>query len=333
MGERMSTELALFENTQGLTQRQQATLLSKFGASFERYTNAAKSENTRRTYDAQWRQFEQFCADEGFTPLPCHPAVVKAYLVSLADKGLSLSSVKVARAAIAYHHDSADLPNPTTTKSINKLMSGIANEIGRAAKKKDALALDDLAAMVATLDASTPRGALDRALLLVGFVGAFRRSELVGLDLAQVKVNGAVTISLGKSKTDQTGEKDLKKTIPHIDHPLCAHCALLAWLDVRGNEPGALFRRIVRGKVSNKRPSARYLARLVQDAAKDAGIHLDVAGHSLRSGFITNALGSGATLAQVVGQTHQTYDTALGYDQGKAQGATRAVQAIYGDEG
>jgi site-specific recombinase XerD len=328
----MDKQLALFERREGLTPTQQDALVSEFGESFRVYMDAAKAPNTRRVYRAQWGQFEQFCADRGFDPLPAHPAIVKAYLTHLADGGLSLSTVHVAKAAIAYHHGEADLPDPTRTHSIAKLVSGIANTIGRPPGKKDALSLGDLGRMVATLT-DDERGKLDRALLLVGFAGAFRRSELVGLDMEHVKVNdGDVRITLPKSKTDQAG-RGLLKTIPHVDNPLCAHCALLEWLAARGQGPGAVFRRIVRGRVSDKCPSSRYVARLVQRTAKDAGIVADLGGHSLRSGFVTSALGQGASIESVVSQTGQTYDVALAYDQNKARGATAAVRAAFGDEG
>jgi len=313
-----------------LTTKQQ-TDLAQFSPSARRYISAGVAKNTKRTYRAQWSDFTRYCAGRGLEALPASVNTVVEYLATLADKGASLSKIRVARSAIAWVHRTKEVPDPTTAQSVTLCLSGIAREIGRPPAKKTALSLADIRAMVDTLP-RTARGKRDRALLLVGFAGGFRRSELVALTRGDVRINGDLKITVARGKTDQSGKGSLR-TIPRIEGrnaDLCPVQALQDWLEVASITSGFVFRTMDKhGNVGTKPASGRAVARLVQTTAKAAGLdYTSMAAHSLRSGFVTTAREQGAQLADVVSQTKQSYDTALGYDQGDA-GATRAVKAVF----
>jgi site-specific recombinase XerD len=168
------------------------------------YMAHAKAKNTLDAYRRDWQDFEQFCVLAGLQSLPAAPDTVAAYLVTLADKR-KVSTLERRIASISQAHQAAGLPTPTSDMQVRVLMQGIRREKGTAQEGKAPAVTSDIKAMVANL----PNGLLgirDRALLLLGFAGGFRRSELVALDVdnLEFKREGLV-ITLRRSKTDQEG--------------------------------------------------------------------------------------------------------------------------------
>jgi integrase len=153
---------------------------------------------------------------------------------------------------------------------------------------------------------------LPRAVLLVGRDGAFRRSEVTGLDLEHLTpIESGYAVLIPKSKTDQEGE-GLVSALARIEGPYCPVVALDAWLDVRGRLPGAIFRSVSKGgAILPNRLPARKVADIVQRLTKKAGLQLDVSGHSLRAGFITQAIENGVPVEAIQLQTHHTDFKAL----------------------
>ena len=210
-------------------------------------------------------------------------------------------------------------------------MAGIRRDLGTAPTKKAALTLDDLRRLVAALP-DTLAGHRDRAMLLIGWAGAFRRSELVSLDVADLHINGAIKITLRKSKTDQEG-RGMVKTIPPIDDDLIDPVrALKAWLADSGIKSGPLFRRIDRHGVLHGRLSDKAVALIVKDAAQRAGLEpVQFAGHSLRSGFITAAALAGVEDRDIAAQTgHKSMAVLHDYMQQSGRRAMGAVKAAFG---
>jgi integrase len=159
------------------------------------------------------------------------------------------------------------------------------------------------------------KGLRDRSLLLLGFAGAFRRSELVALDVADLQFcNGGLRVTIRKSKTDQDG---LGATIAIVPgSTACPVRAVRAWIKAAKISDGALFRPLTRkGKVSNRRLSGRAVAEVVKKYARRAGLRaMDFSGHSLRSGFLTSAAARGASIFKMMDVSrHKSVDTLRSY--------------------
>jgi integrase len=300
-----------------------------------RYVRRSKAKNTVRTYGAAWREFEHFAAGRSEPSLPATPETVIEYLTLLADNGAKVSTIEVKLAAIAWAHRAAARPDPTVYEVVKATLAGIRRELRRAPAKKDPATLAEIRAMLATLDTATLKGKRDKAMLLVGFAGAFRRSELVALDVADVRINGKLQATVRQSKTDQEGA-GLVKTIPAIGGDLCPVAALRDWLDTAGIASGPVFRRMDRhGNVFSGRLAPQSVALVVKDAAKSAGLDWRVfSGHSLRSGFITEAMDAGASDSDIMEQTgHKSVVVMRDYRKSSGVGATRAVLAVFGESG
>jgi site-specific recombinase XerD len=165
-----------------------------------------KAASTRRAYRADFVAFEVWCRERGLCPLPADPRIVAWHIRAIASAGLSVSSIGRRLAGIAYAHKLAKEPNPTAAEEVKVILAGIRHTVGTAPRRKQAVTADRIRQM---LDACPPTmlGIRDRALLALGFVGAFRRSELVALwveDLTECPDGFRVIIR--RSKTDQTGE-------------------------------------------------------------------------------------------------------------------------------
>lgn len=195
------------------------------------------------------------------------------------------------------------------------VLSGIARELGSAPHKKAALTAELVSKAVRRIPTDV-LGLRDRALLLLGFAAALRRSELVDLKVNDIARHPkGIIVIVRKSKTDQAGE-GLTKAVPH-GRKLSAVAALDAWLAASGITEGAIFRS-VRGKVVGRSAiNARQVARIVKARAKAIGLDPNLfSGHSLRSGFITSAADAGATLASIAKHAgHEKLDTTMGYVQ------------------
>ncbi len=297
------------------------------------YAAHARGEGTLRAYRSAWRAFSTWCAAEGHTPLPATPALLAAYAAALADQGRALATLRVHLAAIQAAHTLAGRPLDLRAPRLRLTLDGIARSLGARPRRQAAAATPDLLRrMLATRPPpETALGARDRALLLLGFGGALRRSELVALRLGDVALadGRGVVLQLRRSKTDQRGEGTSLALWAQPQEPaICPQAALLAWLSFRqgeGSGPAGLSPDaeaplfVGLSKAGRLRPtvlSDRAVARLVRGAAEAAGIPgaARFSGHSLRAGLATAAGEAGADLAQIMRQTrHRSAEVALGY--------------------
>jgi len=208
-------------------------------------------------------------------------------------------------AGISYYHKQVRHPLPTKDPEVERAMRGIRREKSIAPKGKAPILLDTLRQMVAALP-DDRRGLQDRALLLVGFAGAFRRSELVGLTTADVQfVDAGLVIQLRRSKTDQEGA-GFSKGLPYGTHAdTCPVRALRRWLDAAEITSGPLFRPIGRyGTVGTAALHPQGVVRAVKRTAKLLGLDVaDLSGHSLRSGLATTAAQAGVSERVIMAQT------------------------------
>jgi len=268
------------------------------------YARESRAVNTRRAYRADWADFTTWCQEHGRTALPADSATVVLYLSDRADT-LKTATLQRRLTAISQAHKAADLDTPTVDRAVRRVMTGIRRQNGTAQEGKAPAVTREIRAMVATLP-PTLRGRRDRALLLLGFAGAFRRSELVALDVADVvPTDDGLIVRLRRSKTDQEGE-GRQVGIPFGSRPdTCPVRAVRAWLAASGVGEGPLFRGIdPHGHLSRERLSDKTVARAVKNAAKAAGLApARYAGHSLRAGLATAAAQAGVAERVIMAQT------------------------------
>jgi site-specific recombinase XerD len=278
------------------------------------YAKAEKAPATRKAYGTDFRIFGAWCAAKGVMPLPALPESVAAFLAADARTGVKPSTLGRRVAAIRYAHKLANLPTPTDDEAVKATVRGIRRTFGGSKVKKAPAIAAKLKAMVLMAPDSLS-GLRDRALLLLGFAGAFRRSELVALDFADIEQDEAgLRITIRRAKTDQEGLGRILAT-PRGDIA-CPVRALAAWLDAAGIENGPLFRPIDKaGTVRDRRLTDRSVANIVKEYAGRAGFDPKMfSGHSLRAGFLTSAAGNGASIFKMMDVSgHKSVDTLRGY--------------------
>ena len=311
----------------------QPTSLSNLDERARKYARKSKATNTQRAYRAAWSEFQNFAAGRGQSSFPASAASVIDYITQLADSGAKVSTIQVKLAAIASAHRAARQPDPTTDEDVRVVMAGIRRALRTAPTKKAPATLGQIRKMVAALP-ETLAGKRDKALLLIGFAGAFRRSELVDVDVADIRLDGKATITVKRSKTDQEGQGQVKVIPGLADKTICPVEALQAWLDAGQVKSGPVFRQIDKwGNLRAARLSAQSVALIVKAAAEKAGLEpRQFAGHSLRSGFITEAASAGVESRDIMAQTgHKSEAFMRGYIQDAGRGASAAVRAAFGE--
>jgi site-specific recombinase XerD len=272
-----------------------------------------KAAATRRAYRSDFRIFEAWCRGRGVSALPATPETVAAFLTSDVEAGSRPSTLGRRVAAIRYGHKLAGQPVPTDDERVKATMRGIRRSLGTAPRKKAPATAERIIAM-ALVAGDDVKGRRDRALLLIGFAGAFRRSELVALnveDLEESELGFKITIR--HSKTDQEG---VGQTIAIVRGSVtCPVAALKAWLEAAGISTGPVFRSVKKGGVVAGRLPAQSVADIVKDYAERVGLDPTLfAGHSMRSGFLTSAAKRGASIFKMMDQSrHRSVETLRGY--------------------
>jgi len=268
------------------------------------FIRASKSANTLRGYQSDWRHFCGWCEANSVGPLPAAAETVASYIAGCAGH-LKVGSIQRRLNAIAEAHKAMTLESPTHSSLVANTMKGIRRTLGTAANQKAPTLTDDIRAMVDATDAGLI-GLRDRALILLGFAGAFRRSELIGLDIVDCAFSkDGLTITLRRSKVDQQGA-GRKIGVPYGSNPeTCPVRVLQEWIEQGAITSGPLFRSINRhGQLQPGRLSGQDVARIVKKLAErtklDAGKY---AGHSLRAGHATAAAIAGASERSIMNQT------------------------------
>ncbi len=306
----------------------------------EAYIGAARAPNTVRGYESDWRHFVGWCARHHAPSLPADPRVVALYLTSLAEGRREggvwtepprrVTTLDRRLSAIRHFHRAAGHELDTRDPVLRDTWRGIRRTLGIAPRGKAPTVTEFLRAMAGTLP-SSPSGVRDRALLLVGFAGAFRRSELVAIDHAHcARHRDGIIITIPFSKTDQEGRAE-EVGLPYGAHlETCPVRALTDWLALAEISDGPIFRPITRyGHIAPTRLTDRGVALVIKravSAARDAAIargntalaeSLDparYAGHSLRAGFITSAAAAGVSESDIMRQSrHKRSDTLQKY--------------------
>ncbi len=277
------------------------------------YILEAESASTRRAYASDLRTFKAWCALRDLCAMPATGTTVADFLAEGADAGKAASTLGRRMAAIRYAHRLAGLETPTRLEEVCKTMRGIRRKIDCTPKRKRAATDDVVLKMVSTCDGSLI-GLRDRALLALGFAGAFRRSELVALQVADLEPEkSGLMVTIRRSKTDQEG---LGQRIGILaGRTIKPAASVQTWLAAAGITEGPIFRAVLRGNVLGGPLSGEAVARIVKKRATAAGLDpKPFAGHSLRAGFLTSAARTGATIFKMQAVSrHRSLEVMSGY--------------------
>jgi len=268
------------------------------------FARHSKAESTLRGYQSDWRDFCSWCDSQSLCPLPASPESVASYIAECASR-LKTGSIQRRLNAISEAHKAMGQESPTSAGTVRNTLKGIQRTLGTATVQKSPTLVDDIRAMVGATDAGLI-GARDRALILLGFAGAFRRSELVALGVADLAFSrDGLTVTLRRSKTDQEGV-GRKVGIPYGSNPdTCPVRAVQSWLEDASVADGPAFRAVNRhGKAQETGLAPIDVARIVKKLAQGAGLDpAKYAGHSLRAGHATQAATAGASERSIMNQT------------------------------
>ena len=271
----------------------------------KQYLAATHAKNTQKAYQKDIEHFLQ-CGGK----IPATPACVASYLAEHATT-LSIATLNRRIVAIGWAHAVRGYDSPTKSALVVATLRGIRRTNGSAQRQAAPLVKQDIAKVVQHLTGI--KGMRDKALLLIGFAGAFRRSELVALQVEDVRfVCEGIIIHLRRSKTDQNGQ-GRKIAIPYVRAKHCPVRALKTWLTKSGIQSGALFRRINRyQQIMDQGLTAQSVSLIIKQRVTAAG--LDAAtysGHSLRAGFVTSAAQKGVQSWKIRQQTDHKSDQML----------------------
>lgn len=271
----------------------------------------SKSENTKRAYRSDWNQFVLWCEKNQMESLPARPETI-TYFITYLGKNHKASSIKRKMTAISQRHETAGYPSPTKSVLVKGVWDGLLRDIGKREEGKEALWLHDLRRIVENMPQERLIGIRNRALLVVGWAGAMRRSEITSLNVEDLKfTRDGLLILLRKSKTDQSGEGQ-EIALPYGSNPLtCPIRSMEDWLGASGITTGAIFRAIDRHGNIKGRITPQSVRLIVRKCCEGVGLDPDKYGaHSLRSGFCSTAARAGKTEHQIMRQTrHRKVDS------------------------
>ena len=273
---------------------------------------SSKANNTLRAYKSDFKDFCIFCSKHGFNSLPTEPKIVSLYLTHLSKKS-KISTLRRRLVSISMVHKLKGHYLDSKHPIIVENLMGIRRINGSIQKGKKPLLINNLKLIINVINEQNLKDIIklrDKTIILVGFGGGFRRSELVSIDYEDIEhVSEGVKFTIKKSKTDQLGE-GMVKGLPYFNNEIyCPVVNLKKWLEISNIKSGPIFRRFSKGSVlSNKRLTDQSIALIIKKYLELAGIdNSNFSGHSLRSGFATVAAESGADERSIMAMTgHKT---------------------------
>ena len=272
----------------------------------------SKANNTLRAYKSDFRDFGAFCAKNGLDSLPTEPKIVSLYLTNL-SKNSKMSTLKRRLVSISMVHRLKGHYLDTKHPIIIENLMGIKRVKGSIQKGKKPILINHLKSIINVMDQqeiNEIKKSRDKTIVLVGFGGGFRRTELISINHEDLEfVPEGVKITLKRSKTDQFGE-GMVKGLPYFSNELyCPVINLKKWLELSNIKSGPIFRRFVKGSMlTNNRLTDQSVVLFIKNYLNLAGIeNKNYSGHSLRSGFATVAAESGADERSIMAMTgHKT---------------------------
>lgn len=321
-----------------LTKKDELAALVKAASA---YADSTITDHVRAEYDRVFARFQAWCVEMGGLPsLPSTPETVILYFTALADglvrvdwvdgdgkkrthqRMAKISYIRRVLVCIVHAHREAGHEWPQAHPLVVKVLSGIARRRGEEVNRVTPLEIGDLKKCLVNHHHHPPEIVIrDKALLSVGFFGALRRSELVALEIRDVRfVEKGLRITIRKSKEDQT-RKGEEIVIPHQDDKdVCPVVLLKAWLDILREDAyitsGPIFRRVnASAFVGNNALNSKSVALIIKGIVEKAGYDPErFSGHSLRSGFATSAAAAGKSLHNIMRQTrHRSEKNAMTY--------------------
>ena len=273
----------------------------------------SKSNNTIRAYKSDFKDFSVFCAKNSLKSLPTDSKIVALYLTYLSSKGVKISTLKRRLVSLGVIHKLKGHYLDTKHPIIIENLMGIKRKIGSFQQGKKPILINQLKSIINVIDNEKTKEIKkirDKTLILIGFGGGFRRTELVSIDYNDVEmVPEGVKIVIRRSKTDQFGE-GMAKGLPYFTNQnYCPVLHLKKWLELSNIKSGPIFRRFSKSfKLSKNRLTDQSVALLLKNYLKVAGIeNKNYSGHSLRSGFATASAESGADERSIMAMTgHKT---------------------------
>ena len=269
----------------------------------------SKANNTIRAYKSDFKDFVLFCVQNGFKSLPSEPKIVSLYLTQLSTKDIKISTIKRRLVSIGVIHKLKGHYLDTKHPSIIENLMGIKRRKGVNQKGKKPLLINNLKKIINVIDEQQKeiiKKFRDRSIILIGFSGGFRRSEIVGLDYDDLEfVKEGLKINIKRSKTDQFGEGTIKG-LPFFDNSeYCPVVSIQNWIEISKINSGPLFRRFSKGSnLTEKRLTDQTVALLIKNYLNLAGIDSrNYSGHSLRSGFATTAAEAGVEERSIMAMT------------------------------
>lgn len=277
-------------------------VLSHLAEHTAKYIEAGLSgaPNTARAYSGDMKRFGAWCAQYGLDPLPATVSTLAGFVTHLAEGGKKVSTIQRHCAAISKAHALRGIDSPTDDKKFKVLLEGISRVKYIRQKQAPAFTLATFKHTVKHIDIQTLAGLRDRVIMLLGFTGAFRRSELVALDIEDLTFSEeGLLISVKKSKTNQLGAAEEKAIFYSPDIQLCPIRTLQAWLTRLGRTEGPVFVSFRKNeRLTDRRLTDKHLNLIVQRY-----LGASFSAHSLRASFVTIAKLSGADDSEVMNQT------------------------------
>jgi integrase len=279
------------------------------------YAQQSQSPNTRRAYEHGVRDFAAFCALHGLDAFPATPQTIALYMTHLAAS-MRVSTMRQRLAAISVQHRRAGFDSPCSHRIVREVMNGVARTKGTAPTRKAALTLEPLRALLLAVKGDDVAAMRDRAILLLGFGGALRRSELAALRVEDLRFSSkGLLVRIVRSKTDQFGESQ-EVAVPFLKSAsLCPVKAVRAYLEASGLTSGPLFRSLsFKRTITDHAIAGVDVANLIKRLARRAGVEGDFSGHSLRAGFATAAASARISLDSIARTTrHKSLSVLMSY--------------------
>src|ERR1700759_5624166 len=282
------------------------------------YQAAADAPSTLRAYAADLANFKAWCEANGFRPMPATPETVGAYLAA-AGLGYAMPTLRRRVAAIARAHRIALHPLDTKHPAIRETLRGIARTHGEPGRRSAALTTAEIKRLVGVCG-NDLAGARDRALLLIGFAGALRRSELVAIDVEHLRATSVgIRLMIPRAKTDAPGAGAEIGIMSGADKATCPVRALRAWLKLAEITDGPVFRRVTHaGTVGSRQLHPDAVRQILRRRAAAAGIKgtlmEPITPHGMRAGFVTTAYRNGVPDEEIMAHTrHRSLTTMRGY--------------------
>lgn len=301
------------------------------------YRNNAKSPQSLRTYKFAWRKFTEWCEEHGYNPLKpaqsSYEPIIALFISSMANAGLlKNASITTYLAGIRHFYAEHGITVDTSHSEIRKIRSGIKRAIGIKQTQKLPLTTENIKLLVDSIGKLVwPIEVRDKAMILLGFAGAFRRSELVGIDFEHLIFDqNGVSILIPKSKTDQEMQGRVIDIPFSSGSTYCPVRALKDWISCAQIKSGPIFLQIHKGgAITKKRLGDRSVALMLKRRCKPFGFSDDIAGHSLRAGHVTSAIKNGTPETWIMRQTgHTNINTLRKYERLKREFEANSAKKI-----